>query len=317
MSKRKLYIRADANSKIGYGHFIRSLALADILKESFEITFFTSDPNEYQKKEINKICQWQSLKENTKFADFLDILEGNEIVILDNYFYSTQYQIDIKNKGCKLVCIDDPHGIYYVCDLLIGHGFCLTSDFNCSSSTIVKTGIEWTLLRKPFLCATKFYSKRNNDIVINFGGADPFHDTEKIVGYILNLKLPYNIKVILGDTTYLSESKRSQVSVLHNLDASQMASLFDLSAFGIFTASTVCLEGLSRGLPMLVGYDIENQLRGYQLMKSKNIISPLGNLLNIKESDVKKAIHNLQFIEKFYVNPERIIPRYLALFKQL
>ena len=32
---QKIYFRADASATIGYGHFIRTLALADMLKDDF------------------------------------------------------------------------------------------------------------------------------------------------------------------------------------------------------------------------------------------------------------------------------------------
>ena len=37
---QKIYFRADASATIGYGHFIRTLALADMLKDDFDCTFF-------------------------------------------------------------------------------------------------------------------------------------------------------------------------------------------------------------------------------------------------------------------------------------
>lgn len=50
MGKRQIIFRADAGKRIGYGHFVRTLALADMLKEEFECVFVTQDPTEYQKK---------------------------------------------------------------------------------------------------------------------------------------------------------------------------------------------------------------------------------------------------------------------------
>lgn len=45
-----MYFRADADDTIGYGHWVRSLALADMLKEDFECIFCTQSPTDYQKK---------------------------------------------------------------------------------------------------------------------------------------------------------------------------------------------------------------------------------------------------------------------------
>ena len=36
---QKIIFRADAGAGIGYGHFIRSLALADMLKNDFDCVF--------------------------------------------------------------------------------------------------------------------------------------------------------------------------------------------------------------------------------------------------------------------------------------
>lgn len=44
VSYKKIYFRADASAQIGYGHFIRTLAIADMLKSEFDCTFFTVSP---------------------------------------------------------------------------------------------------------------------------------------------------------------------------------------------------------------------------------------------------------------------------------
>ena len=53
---QKIYFRADASATIGYGHFIRTLALADMLKDDFDCTFFTCHPTSYQVSEMEKVC---------------------------------------------------------------------------------------------------------------------------------------------------------------------------------------------------------------------------------------------------------------------
>ena len=104
MPKRKIFFRADASTTIGYGHFIRTLALADMLKNDFNCTFFTQSPSTYQQGEADKVCSLVSLpSDDSKFERFLEYLIGDEIVVLDNYFYTPDYQKQIKDKGCKLV----------------------------------------------------------------------------------------------------------------------------------------------------------------------------------------------------------------------
>ena len=90
--KKKICFRADAGVQTGYGHFIRTLALADMLKDDFDCVFYTVDPSPYQLQELQKVCPCVTLKAETRLEDFLDCLEGTETVVLDNYFYTSDYQ---------------------------------------------------------------------------------------------------------------------------------------------------------------------------------------------------------------------------------
>lgn len=318
MSSRKIFFRADAGRTIGYGHFIRSLAVADMLKDDFEVIFFTANPSEYQKFEVSKVCKLIELPaDDSRFGLFLDSLTGEEIVVLDNYFNTTDYQKAIKEKGCKLVCIDDPHGIHYVCDVLLSHGNGIPSDFDIEPYTRLCLGLDWAMLRKPFRRPVDWNHQRNNDIVVNFGGADPFHITELIVKLLLQLKLNYNITVILGDKVFLSDECRNNVEVMRNLSAEQMAQLFDDSAFGIFATSTVSLEGQSRGLPMIVGYDVDNQEKYYYRIRGLGHFVPIDYLPNTTSETLQKAIERVPHIHPFKMNAADIPSRYVNLFNSL
>lgn len=318
MSRSKIYFRADAGGTIGYGHFIRSLAVADMLKDDFDVTFFTAKPTDYQKTEVAKVCNLVELPaDDSRFSHFLECLKGDEIVVLDNYFYTTDYQREIKDKGCKLVCIDDPHDIHYVCDVLMSHGNGIPSDFDVEPYTRLCLGTDWAMLRKPFRRPVDWNHQRNNDIVVNFGGADPYHITELIVRLLLLLKLSYNIKVILGDKVFLSDECRAKVDILKNLSAEQMAQLFDESAFGIFAASTVCLEGQSRGLPMIVGYYVDNQEKYYNRIKESGHYATLDYLQDASEEKLLKAIDSVPYIHRLKMNAVEIPTRYVNLFKTL
>ena len=314
--KKKICFRADASATIGYGHFVRTLALADMLKESFDCVFYTSEPTPYQIAEMEKVCPFVALQEDAKFETFLDLLDGNEIVVLDNYFFTTDYQREIKAKGCKLVCIDDMHNKHYVADAVINHGKPSLEEFDCEPYTKLYIGDGYKLLRKPFLSKYE-YRQRNNVAIVNLGGADPYRLTDRIVSLLIQTELPYKIVVILGDKVYLSEQNRKMVETRSNLTAEQMAGLFETSAFAILPASTVSIEAASRGIPRLTGYQADNQEEGYKKALAKGLFIPLGDLRTITCERLFVAINQLKGFIPIIPDYSKVPINYKKLFKSL
>lgn len=314
--KKRIVFRADASATIGYGHFIRSLALADMLKDDFDCVFFTTEPSQYQIDELDKVCRFVVLHEDGKFEDFIDCLDGTEIVVLDNYFFTTAYQQEIKAKGCKLVCIDDMHDKHYVADVIINHGPVTPNQFDCEPYTVLCLGDKYKLLRKPFLVPAPT-STRNNVALVNLGGADPFRLTDKIISLLSQVSNRFEIEVILGDTVYLSEESRQKVKSRSRLSAEEMAELFESSAFGILPASTVSIEAASRGLPMMIGYQVDNQEEGYKKSAKEGKFIPLGNLHQLTKEKLAQAISSLDDFRPVVPDNTHIQSNFLNVFKSL
>ena len=316
-NKQKILFRADAGAEIGYGHFIRTLALADMLKDDFECVFFTQAPSEYQRKECEKVCRLVELPEDeTRFQLFLDSLQGDEIVVLDNYFYTTEYQKAIKNRGCKLVCIDDMHDKHYVADAVVNQSPVKKEEFDKEPYTKLYLGKDYELLRRPFLQPLSG-KHRNKDVIVSFGGADPLHITDKVVSLLVEIGAPYHIITILGDKANLSDENKKYVEIKSRLSAQQMADLFETSAFGILSASMVSLEAMSRHLPILIGYYVDNQKEGYERFKERGNFIPLGSLPNLTNNQLKEAISQLGTFEASKRDYSFIPERFKQLFHTL
>lgn len=291
--RRRIILRADAGHSIGFGHFIRTLALADMLKDEFECVFFTQSPTDYQRAEMASVCRYVELpNDESRFDRFLNYLTGDEVVVLDNYFYNTEYQQRIKTVGCKLVCIDDMHDRHYVADVVINYSPVSESDFDCEPYTRLFLGKEYELLRRPFLQPLRHLSRLNRAVVC-LGGSDPLRLTDKIVSLLLQMETSYHITAVLGSESYLSDDNRARVDVRSSLSASQMADLFETSAFGILSTSTVALEAMSRELPILIGYYVENQKEGYLSFERRGNFIPLDYLPILSGVSLREAVEKL------------------------
>ena len=277
--KRKILFRADAGQSVGYGHCIRTLALADMLKDDFDCVFYTQEPTEYQMRELEKVCRYVALPaDDSKFQLFLDALKGDEIVVLDNYFYNTDYQQRIKSKGCKLVCIDDMHDKYYVADAVVNHGFAKECNFSKEFYTKLCLGPQYALLRAPFLNGAEV-KERNFKWMVCFGGSDENDFTGKSIEQLLVKESPKEIVAVVGDAyRYREELERKGVTVCSRLSASQMSDLLRSASNVVCSASSVCYESMACGCKVFAGYYVDNQRDFYENLLKRQSIIPLGNL---------------------------------------
>ena len=281
-NKRKIYFRADAGPEIGYGHYIRSLALADMLKQDFDCMMFTQAPTDYQLREAKEVCPVVSLpNDETKFDKFLDYLHGDEIIVLDNYFFTTDYQRAIKTKGCKLVCIDDMHDKHYVADIVINHGCDDPSLFDKEYYTRLCLGFDYALLRRPFLENHTIVERQKGSVVVCFGGSDPHDLTRKYAEHLIMSRGVEHIIAVVGDGYQYRDvlSNIPNVEVRSRLSASEMANLFCNAEAVVCSASTTAYETLACGARVYAGWYVDNQKDFYWHLCTAKTIVPLGNLL--------------------------------------
>lgn len=294
MNKRRVVLRADASKKTGYGHFFRSLALANHLKGDFDCCFASYNTDQdhlsrYQITEIFRVCEPFFVKGSTldEYGEcFLEQLLPSDIVVLDNYYFTTDFQRKIKGKGCRLVCIDDMHDRHMVCDVLITGSPLKRNDFSLEPYTIFKGGLEWIFLREAFLkpLPARTTKEQIQNIVISMGGSDAFDLTNKMIDVIRDVLPDTDIEVIAGETVRFEREDNEGININRKLSAEEIARLFDNADLGIFPASTVGIEALSRSLPIFAGHYVDNQKALYDYGVNKGYFAPLGCLLDPKES---------------------------------
>lgn len=265
--KKKICFRADASGQIGFGHFVRSLALADMLKDDFDCIFYTVEPSDYQIRELRKVCPFISLSEETKFEDFLSYLDGSEIVVLDNYFYTTEYQKKIKVKGCKLVCIDDMHDKHFVADVVINHAYgCHKEDYSVEPYTQLCLGLNYALLRKPFLNLNAKPDHSQKKVLICYGGLDVYNLTCKTIQSLGDIIENYQVEVIVGTAFGAKKEleelarKNTNIHVHTALNAEEMSALMGESQIAFLSASSVLWEAIFSGCRIIYGYYVDNQM---------------------------------------------------------
>ncbi len=302
----KIFFRADGNASIGLGHVIRSLALAEMLKNDFECIFVIQNPSEYLVSEIKKTCEhFLIFPETTEILNeaqnFANQITKNDIVVLDGYKFVTAYQQILKNKCRKLICIDDVHSCHFVADVVINHaGSALRNHYSAEFYTSFCLGFDYALLRKPFLQAAEV--KRNiekfDTAFVSMGGGAILNVSLKILKTLNAISEIKRINFVRGSKEifeneiipFLKNTETEKIKVFENVDAAEMVELLQNSDVAICPASTLSLECCSVGIGLFCGYTVDNQVEIHSDLAAKNLIFDLKNLNIISENDLSDIL---------------------------
>lgn len=213
------YIRADGNTKIGMGHVMRCLSVAEAAAEVeglYPPVFILADETC-----CSLIAErgFETIVLHTDYRDMmceLDLLETilqekssreensekkhNNIVLVDSYQADRTYYLAL-NKMVKTVCFEDM-GQAYPVDLLINYNLYaprLAAQY-CAAETTCQTmdkypqkvllGADYMPLRKAF--QTPFYydvAEQVHSVTITTGGSDPYFATATLVEALLRDKI--------------------------------------------------------------------------------------------------------------------------------
>lgn len=296
--KPEIFIRADGSPKIGLGHLVRCLALAQMLENDFEISFVCKEIPETMYSELNE--KGFGLTKIQGEKDFFNLLNANSIVILDGYHFDTNYQKQIKLAGSVLICIDDLHVKEFVADLIINHTSGTTShDYNAQPYTKFALGLGYALLRPAFLEQAKLNRKieKIETVMICFGGADPHNLTQIALQTVKEIKHFKKIIVITGHLfNFTKEFKKivkndSRIELRHALNIDKMIETMIESDLAVVPASGILLEVLSIGMPSISGYYVDNQIKSSITLEKMGLISSVGNMLVNFEENLKEKIN--------------------------
>jgi UDP-2,4-diacetamido-2,4,6-trideoxy-beta-L-altropyranose hydrolase len=304
--KDKVYIRVDASPKIGLGHLVRCLALADMLKNKFNICFVClSIPEEV----ISTFPASFALKVIENESDFFSMINKDDIVVIDAYHFKSDYQLTIKAKARSLVVIDDLHDKEIFADLIINHlpGVTINDYIVNNNNTTFALGANYALLRPEFLMQAKKDREilKVENVFICFGGADPKNLTQVILSIVVKYKQFKRIFVVTGASYNYQKSitgiKDLRVEYYHNINASKMAQLMFDAELAIVPASGILFECLALKNIVITGKYIGNQalfLREF---------SKFNNVFNCENFNIKKLKDNIDAVFQLNYHQSSII----------
>jgi len=318
----KVIFRVDASLKMGTGHVMRCLTLAQTLKENgtnvkficrrhkgslidkirsngFDVhALEVSEEIETDNKLVHS--HWLGATQQQDSDECIDVLssEGVDWLIVDHYALDEDWHCNLKPYYRKLMVIDDLADRKFDCDLMLNQNLdAQPEDYKNKVTGKCKflLGCDYTLLRTEFSeLRGRALEKRKKTIVINnilitMGG----NDNENITYDILQqLDGKYNITVALGSSPVhkdmiIDYAEGKNIKVI--IDADNMAELMFEADLAIGTGGSTSWERCCLGLPTLLYITAENQRMVAENLEKKGAVVMVKNL----KDDLKMIINNI------------------------
>jgi len=256
---------------MGLGHIHRLLALSEYLREQFTCNFIIRAPLPGIRKLIldkcNQITELSVMDVSQEIETISKLLKKGEIIVLDGYAFSTEYQKRLKESGCGVVSVDDIHQFHFFADIIINSaGGVAPSLYSMEPYTQLFTGPRYAFVKKAFqLSMNRSEQSGNNSLLICMGGADPRNHTVSTLNHCSNFDFDV-IYVVIGEAYLHSEVLESEkkklplrVEVLKDIAPVQLADVMKKCAVAICSASGIAYEYLSVGGELYVKKTADNQ----------------------------------------------------------
>lgn len=283
--------RADASLKIGTGHVMRCLTLAQTLKENGvnveficrkhkgnlikkirSTGFYTHELELLGESKIDdKLAHssWLGVTQQKDIEDCIDILkhEKTDYLIVDHYGLDEQWQKSLKPYSKKLMVIDDLADRIFFCDVLLNQN--LGSHKDDYKNKVPKDcelllGSKYALLRPEFSkLRNQALEKRKNtkeiiNILVSMGGG------ENNITYDVLQQLDdrFHVVVVLSKGSPYNEMiqtyvKNKNIKVI--IETDNMASLMMEADLAIGAGGSASWERCCLGLPTIIYKTADNQ----------------------------------------------------------
>lgn len=295
----KVVIRADGNSDIGFGHIIRTQALAQQLeKAGAEVIFLTRNPEYISLDRTIEISRHMGADEEDALLGQVIAGQAAGWLIIDSYAFDQNRLDRVAGLGVKTVYIDDMN-LYEFNTTYVINGNLYAPRLDYRGSTQLLLGSQYLLMREQFRdILPRVVKPQVNDILLTFGAADVNNLTAIILKQIEKLPrfLDLNWHVIVGPAfrhiAELEAVSRNCDNILLHYDP-DVKNLMEFCDISISAAGSTVYELAACGLPSIIITTADNQLMLAEEADHQGIAINLGGFEPIDYPVLERKINEL------------------------
>jgi len=316
--KPNLIVRADANPRIGSGHLMRSVALAQTWRAQTggAVVFVTNCEIEALREKLQteafEICEIEnSYPHAADWTRTREVLEKypEAWCVVDGYHFDAAFHGKIRKNGSRVLAIDDTaHLDFYDADAILNQN--INADglqYDCAKDTILLFGTSYALLRDEF--ARRQTWRREipavaRKILITMGGSDFYNLTLKAIRAVERLAIEnLEVRAVVGaGNPHYAELKESadcspvHISLIQN--ANNMSELMAWADAGVSAAGSTCWELAFMQLPSVLIVSAENQKGLAEGLGATGFAENLGWFEQVSETDLANGLSGILPDEK-------------------
>ena len=314
MSSNQVVIRTDASLKIGAGHVMRCLTLANNLAEfGWQCSFAVGSEAPNVVPTLGK-----SQHQVTVIRHDSDLRakwpSGCDLLIVDHYGLDWRFEKNCSDWAKSIFVIDDLANRQHSCNFLLDQTpGRRVADYShlVPNGCRMLLGPDYALLRPQFFLSRienlnrDYRSQKKFQISIGLGATDPNNVSEKVLRALRRIKNKIRIDIALSARAPHINSIKSFLSSMEmevelHQDKDDMASFFSCSDLAIGAGGSTTWERCCVGLPSIVLITAENQDYVARQLEQYAAAMVLGHADDVSEREICDAV------EDMIRNPEKL-----------
>jgi UDP-2,4-diacetamido-2,4,6-trideoxy-beta-L-altropyranose hydrolase len=300
-----LLVRADAGVRMGTGHVMRCLALAQAWQDGGGRAVYTmaaSSPGVVERLRSENIEVQTLAVEPGGAADAaataaIAAALHSDWIVVDGYHFDSDYQRILKLSAQRLLVLDDFGGLpRYTADIVLNQDPIADEHLyaNRAAETQLLLGTEYTFLRREFRRLPRPHRKFPSiarKLLVTLGGSDPDNVTEKVIQSLDGAAVDgLEVIVLVGPSNphgssleQAARTCRTSIRLLHNPpDIPELMTECDLA---VVAGGSTLWELAYFYVPSLALILAENQEAATSLLHARGACRRLGtgNRLSVEE----------------------------------
>ena len=308
----QLVVRADADTRIGIGHVMRCLALAQAWQaRGGQAVFITAcESGSLRQRLADEGFQVVALERaHPDPADWeitLQTLKAHPDgwVALDGYHFDPAYQRLVKEAGHRLLVIDDTaHLDHYYADVVLNQNINAERlHYSCEPYTRLLLGTRYVLLRSEFLAWQGWQReipKVARKVLVTLGGGDPDNQTLKVIRALQQVDVDgLEAVVVVGPNNphyreLRSAIRNSKFAIRLVRDVTDMPKLMAWADVAVSAGGSTCWEMAFMGLPAVLIVTADNQRATLAYLHTTGSAVSLGWFESLSDNNIAIALHTL------------------------